>query len=397
MLKNYSGGLLQIMGLKKPHEQRISAISFRQRLKVASAAFLALWLVANISEFILSGTSHMLLLASMGASAVLLFGLPGSPLAKPAVFFWGHLLSAAIGLTFSHLLNNFALMTACTVAMVIFVMYLFEAMHPPGGATALVPVIATTTGPAPALDFLLFPVTLNLLLMLMVSFLIQRYFLQPTQVNPGPGTPGTRDLPPLSRSQLQKQDIQTAIRDFSSVLDISEADLVQLFSLAQQQAMNRQSSPLQCADIMARDLITVSPETPLQQAWQLLRQHKISMLPVVDADYCLVGVISVPDFLKDLAMPELTGIRQHLRSLWLHLKLKWLNRQTEQKNMVAQKMSTRLIVAAPQDPISILVPLLANNGLHQVPIITANNQLCGVVSQSDLMAALAQNAATLSV
>jgi CBS domain-containing membrane protein len=397
MFKGYSDWLLHMMGLKKQHEQRISAISFKQRLKVVSAAFFALWLVANISEFFLSGTSHTLLLASMGASAVLLFGLPGSPLAKPAVFFWGHLLSAAIGLMFSHLLSNFALMTACTVAVVIFVMYLFEAMHPPGGATALVPVIATTTGPAPALDFLLFPVSLNLLLMLTVSLLLQRYLLKPNQVNPGPGTPETRDLPPLSRSRLQKKDIQAAMQEFSSVLDISEADLVQLFSLAQQQAMNRQSSPLQCADIMARDLITVSPETPLHQAWQLLRRHKISMLPVIDADDCLVGVISVPDFLKDLAMPELTGTRQHLHSLRLHLQMKWLSRQTGQQSTVGQKMSTRLIVAAPQDPIATLVPLLANNGLHQVPIVTTNKQLCGVVSQSDLMAALAPHAMAMQL
>jgi CBS domain-containing membrane protein len=383
-----------VFALKNRNGQRLSAIPFTQRFKVISAAFIALWLVAQISEYSLRGTEHSLLLASMGASAVLLFGLPGSPLAKPAVFFWGHLLSAAIGLLISHLVTHFALMAALTVSLVVLMMYLFEAMHPPGGATALVPVIATTNGPAPGMDFLLYPVALNLIVMLTVSLFLQRYLLKINKVTPGPGTPGTRDLPPLARSQLQKEDIQAAIQEFSSVLDISESDLVRLFSLAQQQAMNRQTTTLHCNDIMAKDLVTVSPETSLQEAWSLLRQHKISMLPVVDVDYRLVGVISVPDFLKDLAIKELTGTRQHLHSLWLHLRLKWSGSQHSVGHTVADKMSTRLIVAAPHDAISTLVPLLANNGLHQVPIVTENFKLCGVVTQSDLMAALAHSQVT---
>lgn len=383
-----------LFALKNRNGQRLSAIPFTQRFKVISAAFIALGLVTQISEYSLRGTEHSLLLASMGASAVLLFGLPGSPLAKPAVFFWGHLLSAAIGLLVSHLVTHFALMAALTVSLVVLMMYLFEAMHPPAGATALVPVIATTTGPAPGMDFLLYPVVLNLVVMLTVSLFLQRYLLKINKVTPGPGTPGTRDLPPLARSQLQKEDIQAAIQEFSSVLDISESDLVRLFSLAQQQAMNRQTTVLYCSDIMAKDLVTVSPETSLQAAWSLLRQHKISMLPVVDADYRLVGVISVPDFLKDLAIAELTGTRQHLHCLWLHLRLKWSSSQHSVAHSVADKMSTRLLVAAPHDAISTLVPLLANNGLHQVPIVTENFKLCGVVTQSDLMAALAHSQVT---
>jgi CBS domain-containing membrane protein len=382
---------LQLLGLYQPNEQHLSAITLRHRLKVVAAAFVALLLVSQISQWYLAGSGHVLLLASMGASAVLLFGLPGSPLAKPAVFLWGHLLPAAIGLACSHLFSSFPLMAAATIALVLFVMYLFEAMHPPGGATALVPVIATTTGDAPGLDFLLFPVGLNLGVMLGVSLLLQRY-LRPQRL-PGPGTPGTTDLPPLSRSQLQHEDLLAAMDKFQSVLDISEADLVQLFSLAQQHAQSRQHSALSCADIMAKDLVTVSPQTPLRDAWLLLRQHKISMLPVVTADERLVGVISLPDVLKDLALPELTGTRQHLRSLWLHLRRKWSGlirsgQQDLRQHKVSDKMSTQLVVAAPDDAITTLVPLLANNGLHHVPIVAADQTLCGVVTQSDLMAAL---------
>ena len=236
-----------------------------------------------------------------------------------------------------HLVTHFALMAALTVSLVVLMMYLFEAMHPPGGATALVPVIATTNGPAPGMDFLLYPVALNLIVMLTVSLFLQRYLLKINKVHSRSGHTRNQRFASLARSQLQKKDIQAAIQEFSSVLDISESDLVRLFSLAQQQAMNRQTTTLHCNDIMAKDLVTVSPETSLQEAWSLLRQHKISMLPVVDVDYRLVGVISVPDFLKDLAITELTGTRQHLHSLWLHLRLKWSGSQHSAGHTVADK------------------------------------------------------------
>lgn len=388
MFKGYIRWFKHVFALNNCNGQRLSAIPLTQRFKAVTAAFVALWLVAQISEFSLRGSEHALLLASMGASAVLLFGLPGSPLAKPAVFLWGHLLAAAIGLMVSHLVNHFALMAALTISLVILMMYLFEVMHPPAGVTALIPVIATTTGPALGFDFLLYPVGLNLIVMLTVSLFLQRYLLRINKITPDPGTLGTRDLPPLAKSQLQKQDIRAAMQECSPGQDISESDLMRLFSLAQQKAMNRQIRTLHCSDIMAKDLVTVEPETSLQQAWNLLRKHKISMLPVVDANYRLVGVISVSDFLNDLAIAEHTGISQHLHSLRLHLRLKWLGSAHFAHHKVADKMSTRLIVATPNDAISTLVPLLANNGLHQVPIVTENFELCGVVTQSDLMTAM---------
>ena len=60
----------------------------------------------------------------------------------PWSFTGGHLISAGIGLICSHLFTDLALVAAVTIGCVLFVMYLFECMHPPGGATALVPVLS---------------------------------------------------------------------------------------------------------------------------------------------------------------------------------------------------------------------------------------------------------------
>src|SRR5574343_601847 len=152
--------VLKQLGFIAPNEQHISAIAFKARSKVAIAAFVALFAVSYLSYSFLNTTSYIFLLASMGASAVILFALPNSPLARPWSFIAGHLIPACIGLWCAHHISSIPLMAGPTIRMVIFALYMFECMHPPGGATALVPVIAAASGPIPGWEFLVFPVTL---------------------------------------------------------------------------------------------------------------------------------------------------------------------------------------------------------------------------------------------
>lgn len=136
--------LLARLGLRNSDSQRLSAIPLAERLKVALAAFVALFIVTYTSLQLADTASTIVLLASMGASSVLLFGLPNSPLAKPWSFAAGHLISATVGLICSHLFTDLALMAAATVGLVLFVMYLFECMHPPGDCRAVSTSAAAT-------------------------------------------------------------------------------------------------------------------------------------------------------------------------------------------------------------------------------------------------------------
>lgn len=165
------------LGWIRTDQQRLSAIPLLERLKVATAACVALYLVTFISLQFTDPKVGIVLLASMGASSVLLFGLPNSPLAKPWVFVAGHLIPASIGLLCSHLFHDFALMAAVTIGCVLFAMYIFSCMHPPGGATALVPVIAASDQVL-GIEFLLYPVAMNVAVMLSVALLLQKFWLK---------------------------------------------------------------------------------------------------------------------------------------------------------------------------------------------------------------------------
>lgn len=377
--------LMTQLGLVKADSQRLSAIPITERLKVALAGFIALFIVTMVSLQLADSTSTVVLLASMGASSVLLFGLPNSPLAKPWSFAAGHLISAVVGVICSHLFTDLALMAAVTIALVLFCMYIFECMHPPGGATALVPVIASSDQLL-GYDFLLYPVALNVFVMLAVALLLQKFWLKrgwqkaSQQYDP---VHLHHDQTPLKRLGLQAEDLLLALNSFQTVVDISEQDLEQLFHQAQLHAYQRKTSEILCRDIMSRDLICVSPDTPAGTAWQLLRKHQVSMLPVVDQQQQLLGVISMTDFLKNLQVPHYWGLLRHLNQLLLKR-----GHRRQHKATVAELMTRQVTVVREQDHLAAVVPLLSDRGLHHIPVLNAEQTLVGIITQSDMIAAL---------
>ncbi len=83
-----------------------------------------------------------LLMASFGASAVLVFGVPASPLAQPRNVLGGHFVSALAGVSCQIFLSSSPIVAACTaVSLAIFLMTLTKTLHPPGGASALLAVV----------------------------------------------------------------------------------------------------------------------------------------------------------------------------------------------------------------------------------------------------------------
>jgi CBS domain-containing membrane protein len=167
------------------------------------------------------------------------------------------------------------------------------------------------------------------------------------------------------------------------VVDISEQDLERLYSEAQLHAYQRKSSTIRCHDIMSRDLITVAPDSPTALAWQLLRKHKISMLPVTDAENRLLGVVSTVDFLKNLQVPHYWGLLRHFHQLLLKQ-----NHKLQHKRHVAEIMVKSISVVHEDEHISTLVPMMSDQGLHHIPVLNAEQKLVGIVTQSDLIAGL---------
>jgi CBS domain-containing membrane protein len=125
--------------------------------------------VMLISQAYLGLSGSASLVASMGASAVLLFAVPHGPLSQPWAVFGGHLVSAVIGVACAGLHANPILASALAVALAISAMHYLRCIHPPGGATALTAVAGGDAVHALGFHFVVTPVLLNVLVILLVA------------------------------------------------------------------------------------------------------------------------------------------------------------------------------------------------------------------------------------
>ena len=110
-----------------------------------------------------------LLVAPFGASAVLLFGVPGSPLSQPANVIGGHLMAAAASLALKAVLPEAWWSVGLAVGLVTFLMVAFRVIHPPAGA---VPVVVFLSDPG--LDFLYLTIPVGAVTLVAIAVLVHR-------------------------------------------------------------------------------------------------------------------------------------------------------------------------------------------------------------------------------
>jgi CBS-domain-containing membrane protein len=132
--------------------------------------------VLLISEDTLGLHGSSALVASMGASAVLLFAVPHGPLSQPWPLLGGHLLSAAVGVACAKLIAQPLLAAPTAVALAIGVMHYLRCIHPPGGATALSAVVGGEAVHRLGFEYLLTPVLINVLVILLVAVVFNYAF-----------------------------------------------------------------------------------------------------------------------------------------------------------------------------------------------------------------------------
>lgn len=135
-------------------------------------AFFGIAAVAYLNFNVLQGTGIILMIASFGASAVLIFGAIKSPLAQPRNLVGGHVLSALIGVACYKLFGHYPwLACAVAVATVIAVMHVTKTLHPPAGATALIAIIGDDRIHQLGFSYALLPVGVGVTILLLTAVL----------------------------------------------------------------------------------------------------------------------------------------------------------------------------------------------------------------------------------
>jgi CBS domain-containing membrane protein len=205
--------------------------SSKDRLIACAGALLGIALAALVSSWMLRTLAPLpVLVAPLGASAVLLFAVPASPLAQPWPIIGGNTLSALVGVLVARFVPDMAVASGIAVGGAILVMSLCRCLHPPGGAAALTGVIGGPAVHAAGLLFPFAPVALNSLLLVLLGWLFHRVS--------GHSYPH-RPLPPPAIVPLHRDDIDRALAEAGESFDIAREDLDALLQRAEAHARRR--------------------------------------------------------------------------------------------------------------------------------------------------------------
>jgi len=139
--------------------------------------------------------------------------------------------------------------------------------------------------------------------------------------------------------------------------------------------------------IMTKDVITVTPQTTIEQAAKTMLQRHISGLPVVDKAGKLVGIVSEGDFLRRTEIG--TGRR---RPAWLQFLVgpgqAAADFVHERGRKVEDIMTRDPITVKEETPLEDLVRLMEKKGIKRLPVMNGSS-LCGIVTRSNLLLAVA--------
>lgn len=341
-------------------------VSWRERVVACLGAGLGLLGTEAISRLAL-GDAAPWFLVPMGASAVLLFAVPASPLAQPWSIVGGNLVAAVLGVACAQWIGDREIAAAVAGSLAIAVMFSLRCLHPPAGAVALTAVLGGPEVRALGFGFALAPVLLNSLLLLALALVFNNLLRHryPHAAAPAGNGHGTSDPPPAQRLGFTRADLDEAIRDHDELLDVSEDDLEDILRRVELRAFERHSGALACADIMSADVVSASPDASALHAWDLLERHALHALPVVEADGALAGIVT----LRDLTGALLAEPHAALASL----------------------MTREVQTATPQQSLAELAPLFLDDGFHHLPVLDAARRVVGMVTQSDLVAALVRD------
>jgi CBS domain-containing membrane protein len=363
------------------------SVSPLERLRAALGAFLGILGTAGITSLALgSGPELPLLMAPIGASAVLLFAVPSSPLAQPWSILVGNCVAALVGVACAMVMGPTPVAAALAVSISIALMLTFKCLHPPSGAVALTAVVG---GPAIAelgFGFVAWPVGINSVVLLVLALVFNRLTGKDYPHKPAPSPAAESKVVPFSPKVslgISIDDLKTAIRERDEVVSVDPADLEEMLERAALLAFSRRSGGITAGMVMSRDVARVQPGTSLRVALRALRSHGVKALPVVDAGNRVVGILTQTDLLEKAQWGPVhasSGLGWRLRAL--------SNSDRPLRGKVRDVMTADVSTVSEAMPIALVMRLMLDSGHHHLPVASDGGMLAGMVTQSDLIGAL---------
>ncbi len=363
-------------------------VSKRERLRASIGALVGILVTGLIGSLAVGlGPALPAIIAPMGASAVLLFAVPASPLAQPWSILGGNTVAALVGVLAATLIANPFLAAAGAIGVAIGLMMTLRCLHPPSGAIALTAVLG---GPAIhdlGYGFVVWPVLGNSLALLTLALIFNNLTGRsyPHRVKQAPVDHGTRDPAPIQRIGFSSEDLDEVLKEYDEFLDIDRDDLEAILRRTELRSYRRRAGDLDCNSFMSRDVITVSPTTSVRKAQELMRSHHIKALPVINPKAEVVGIVTQTDLFDKVNWTgKAQGFAARVRLVFSGI--------VAPQGSVSAIMTSPVKTVRPETPLVQAIIMFAENGLHYLPVVNEDNTLAGILSQSDVLVAMLADA-----
>ena len=327
------------------------AIDGHERWRAAAGAVLGILITALVAHRLADAFAlPAWLVAPIGASAVIVFVLPSSPLARPWSVIVGNTLSALVGVAVARMVPELHVAAGLAVGGAIVAMMLARCLHPPGAAVALLTVLSHEADAAATVT----PVLMNSALLVLSASAYNALTRRRAT-----GAAAAPDRPPAAR-RFAAADLDAALARYNQVVDVNREDLETLLYEAESIAWQRTLGALRCDGVMSRPPVTVGEDDDLPTAWQLLHAHSIKALPVVREDGRMSGIVTLADLVRNAnASGRVSGV-----------------------------MTREVRSATDTMRVLDLLPLFSEGGHHHLPVVDRDGGLIGMVTQSDVIRAL---------
>ncbi len=186
-------------------------------------------------------------------------------------------------------------------------------------------------------------------------------------------------------TEISGEDLRAALSDMKTYVDVTEEDLLKIYSLALRHAKERLALNMKVSEVMTVETVAVREDAEIEEAIRLLSGHRVSGLPVIDNEKRVMGVITEADILSVMGMK-----RGHtFKDIVAHLFGEPVpgNRTG---NTVRQVMSSPPIMTTPDALILDAAKILEERRIKRLPVVDDKGVLVGIISRADIVKAVAR-------
>lgn len=360
----------------------------KEALRAGIGAFVGLCLAGF---FALSPTIDLqlglYLVAPFGASAVLLFAVPNSPLAQPWPAIVGNTIAALVAVCVCMLVADPVLRIGLSVGLAITATILARALHPPAGAVAMTAALSPDAVAELGFKFAIMPIATGTILLVLIAMVYARLTGRhyPLRQFDEPNTHHTHDPEPIERLGLSEGELTEILERYQQSFNLGVEDLARLVGAAELQAATHHTGPLTAFNIMSVDLVTTDPDTRAGDVADLFKRHRFASLPVVADSGHFLGIIYQIHLISQ-AREDALRLNRGFGSAMKRLL------DGEKANSVRARdiMSIAVPRATPATPIAALFALMSDGDVDAVPVLQ-DDQIVGIVTRTDLISAMARS------